>query len=382
MQVGTERRAGVPDLGQRRADLHGVANLHPQTSRLQVPVDRVDLGGDLQHDLVAAEVRQRFRGYHLVRGRVRLAVLDRDDGPIGDREHICSIDVVLLVRGAVPLIDPVALEEGPVDSERLGGLDAATVDDDSKIPMEVGCAARGGGEPTIPLEGRLDHGGGAAVDRDLGTFDHGGIDKDRSRRARRHAILDPVRHPFRRSAGRHDQIDVDRDRRRRGDLCHRLLVQEGLGRGDEHRPVDPRELLRSGIEDRQARQRDRLLDRVDDEQLVLDMVLAVVAADNLGVVNRTDQDRSRPATLLLGWPSARSEREGQDSGQKDKDAHLAISQTAGWEPADPVFWLVDQYHILNATSSVLWTSPWRIRSNETKLNHHRRERAFLEILVL
>jgi hypothetical protein len=48
VQVGTERRAGVPDLGQRRADLHGVANLHPQTSRLQVPVDRVDLGGDLQ----------------------------------------------------------------------------------------------------------------------------------------------------------------------------------------------------------------------------------------------------------------------------------------------------------------------------------------------
>jgi hypothetical protein len=41
------------------------------------------------------------------------------------------------------------------------------------------------------------------------------------------------------------------------------------------------------------------------------------------------QDRSRPATLLLGWPSARSEREGQDSGQKDKDAYLAISLTAG-----------------------------------------------------
>ena len=248
VQVGTERRAGVPDLGQRRADLHGVANLHPQTSRLQVPVDRVDLGGDLQHDLVAAEVRQRFRGYHLVRGRVRLAVLDRDDGPIGDREHIRSVNVELLVRGALPLIDPVALEEGPVDSERLGGLDAATVDDDSKIPMEVGCAAGGGGEPTIPLEGRLDHGGGAAVDRDLGAVDHGRVHEHRSRCARRNAVGEPVRHPFRRSAGRHDQIDVDRDRRRRGDLRHRLFVQEGLGRGDEQRPVDPRELLRGGIE--------------------------------------------------------------------------------------------------------------------------------------
>jgi len=94
--------------------------------------------------------------------------------------------------------------------------------------------------------------------------------------------------PFRRSTGRHDQIDVDRNRRRRGDFRHRLLVQEGLGRGDEHRPLDPRELLRSGIEDRQARQRDRLVDRVDDEQLVLDMVLAVVAAYNLGIVNRTN----------------------------------------------------------------------------------------------
>lgn len=29
VQVGTERRAGVPDLGQRCADLHGVADLHP-----------------------------------------------------------------------------------------------------------------------------------------------------------------------------------------------------------------------------------------------------------------------------------------------------------------------------------------------------------------
>ena len=85
------------------------------------------------------------------------------------------------------------------------------------------------------------------------------------------------------------------------------------------------------------------------------MVLAVVAADNLGFVNRTDQERSRPATLLLGWPSVRSEREGQDSGHKDKDAHLAISLAVGWEPADPVFWLINQYHTVNATSSVLWS---------------------------
>ena len=126
----------------------------------------------------------------------------------------------------------------------------------------------------------------------------GGVRRTPQSSARRNAVGDPVRHPLRRRARRQDQIDVDRDRRRRGDHRHRLLVEEGLGRGDEHRPVDPRELLRSGIEDRHARQRHRLLEHVDDEQLVLDMVLAVVAADNLGFVNRTDQDRSRPATLL------------------------------------------------------------------------------------
>src|SRR5215471_6309664 len=56
VQVGTERRAGVPDFGQGRADLHGIADLHAQTSRLQVRVDHEDVRGDLQDDLVAAEV--------------------------------------------------------------------------------------------------------------------------------------------------------------------------------------------------------------------------------------------------------------------------------------------------------------------------------------
>ena len=154
--------------------------------------------------------------------------------------------------------------------------------------MEVGCAARASSEPTIPFHGRLDYGRGPAVDRDLGAVNHGRFHEHRGRCARGNAVDEPVCDPFRRSTGRHDQVDVDRNRRRRGDFHHRLLVQEGLGRGDEHRPLDPRELLRSGIEDRQARQRDRLVDRVDDEQLVIDMVLAVVAAYNLGIVNRTN----------------------------------------------------------------------------------------------
>ena len=56
VQMGTERRASVADLGQGRADLDGVAHLHAQASRLQVLVDCEDVRGDLQEHLVAAEV--------------------------------------------------------------------------------------------------------------------------------------------------------------------------------------------------------------------------------------------------------------------------------------------------------------------------------------
>src|SRR4029077_3126465 len=56
VQVGTERRAGGPDFGQGRADLHGIAGLHAQTSRPQVCVDGEDVRSDLQHDLVTAKV--------------------------------------------------------------------------------------------------------------------------------------------------------------------------------------------------------------------------------------------------------------------------------------------------------------------------------------
>src|SRR5262249_39715204 len=102
------------------------------------------------------------------------------------------------------------------------------------------------------------------------------------------AVIEPVRHPFRRAARRHDQVDVYRGRRRGGNLRQWLLVQQGLGRGDERGPIDPRKLLPGGIEDRQAFQRGWLLHRVDDGQFVLDMVLTVIAADNLGFVDRTD----------------------------------------------------------------------------------------------
>src|SRR5215470_11025107 len=66
------------------------------------------------------------------------------------------------------------------------------------------------------------------------------------------------------------------------------------------------------------------------------MVLAVVAADDLGFMDRTDQDRSRPATLLPGWPSVRRKGENKDTGHKDKDAHFAESLAARWETAVPL----------------------------------------------
>ena len=40
-----------------------------------------------------------------------------------------------------------------------------------------------------------------------------------------------------------------------------------------------------------------MLNMISGLARTLYIVLAIVAADNLGFVNRTDQDRSRPATL-------------------------------------------------------------------------------------
>ena len=137
-----------------------------------------------------------------------------------------------------------------------------------------------------------------------------------------------MRDPFRRGVRRQDQVDVNRDGRRCGNDRRRRLREQGLGPGGEHIPLDPHEFLPGGIEDSHARQRHRFGEHADHEKLVFDVVHAVVAADDLGVVNRTDQERSRPTRLLRGrrchgWPSARRERKG-DSGHQDKDSHLSI----------------------------------------------------------
>ena len=123
----------------------------------------------------------------------------------------------------------------------------------------------------------------------------------------------------------------------------------------QHRSFDPSELLCSGIEDRQARQCDRLIDCVDDQQLVLDVVLAVVSADNLGFVDWTDQDCGRPATLVLGWLAVGSEREGEYYSYKNKGALFAISSAVCFAPAGAVFWLVNQCDTLDPRLCMLWS---------------------------
>jgi hypothetical protein len=73
--------------------------------------------------------------------------------------------------------------------------------------------------------------------------------------------------------------------------------EEGLGRGRKGARLDPHELLPGGIKDSNARQRHRFRKHADNEKFVFNVVHTVVTADNLGLVNRTDQDRSRPVTL-------------------------------------------------------------------------------------
>ena len=107
-----------------------------------------------------------------------------------------------------------------------------------------------------------------------------------------------MRDPFRNGVRRHDQIDVNRDGCRCGNNGRLCLREEGLRRGREGIPFDAHEFLPGGIEDSNARQCHRLREYADDEKFVFDMVHAVVTTDNLGLVNWTDQDRSRPSVIL------------------------------------------------------------------------------------
>src|SRR5436190_94920 len=164
MQVGAQRRAGVPDLGKRCSGLHYIADLNRNAPRVQVLIEREDIRGDFEDHMIAAVVFLRFRDHCLVRGCLRLAVLDRNDGSIGDREHVLLEGVVLLVLAAVAIEDSAVLDLGPVDSEGFGSLDAKAVYGDTKIAVKVGLAASAGNEPAISLYRWPEHHGRLAGD--------------------------------------------------------------------------------------------------------------------------------------------------------------------------------------------------------------------------
>ena len=188
----------------------------------------------------------------------------------------------------VAVKESVVLDLGPVDCEGLGGLDADAVYRDTKVSVDVGLAASGGREPALPPKGRPDHHGRLAVDGDFWCVNLQAADHQSKLRVRLEGVGDPVRDPFRGGVRRQDQIDVNRDGGRRGNDWCCCLREEGLGRGRKGGPFDPQEFFSGGIENSNARQRHRLGEHVDDEKFIFHVVLAVVAADNLGLVNRTD----------------------------------------------------------------------------------------------
>lgn len=66
--------------------------------------------------------------------------------------------------------------------------------------------------------------------------------------------------------------------------------KEGLGHRRKRGALDPEEELSGGIEDRDTRQRHRPGQHADEEKVAFDMVHAVAAADELGLVKRTDDE--------------------------------------------------------------------------------------------
>lgn len=108
-----------------------------------------------------------------------------------------------------------------------------------------------------------------------------------------------MREPFRSGVGRQNQIDLDRH----GGRCRNFgglgVCEERLGHHRKRGALDPHKLLSGGIDDCDARQLHRFGEHADDEKVVFDVVHAVVTADNLGLVNGTD-DECRRMPVVLG----------------------------------------------------------------------------------
>jgi hypothetical protein len=136
------------------------------------------------------------------------------------------------------------------------------------------------------------------VDGDFGRVNLRGVGQQPKLRVRLERIGDPVRDALRRRARRHDQIDVNRDGRRSRNDGRWRLSEKSLGRGSKGVSLDPHQFFSGGIENSHARQRHRLGEHADDEKFVFDVIHAVVAANDLGLVNRTNQDSRRPSVAL------------------------------------------------------------------------------------
>ena len=85
------------------------------------------------------------------------------------------------------------------------------------------------------------------------------------------------------------------------------------------------------IEDGHARQGHRIADHIDDEQIVFDVVLAVVAADDLRFVDRADRDRGHLRLVLSGSGNCgRGQRNGRgDDGHKCRHPRAPRDRSQG-----------------------------------------------------
>ena len=133
-------RARVPELGERLPRLHLVADLHRDGARLEVRVRGVDVRLELEHDLVADRVGSWSSGLSDVRRcsgspsctRRRLR---RRRRPRRRRRRSAARSVCRRRRRSV------LLDARTVDGEGLGRLDAAAVDREAEITVDVRRAA-------------------------------------------------------------------------------------------------------------------------------------------------------------------------------------------------------------------------------------------------
>ena len=63
MQVRAQRRARVPDHGERCSGFHHIADLNRNAPRVQVYIERENIRGYFEDHMIAAVVFLRFRNH-------------------------------------------------------------------------------------------------------------------------------------------------------------------------------------------------------------------------------------------------------------------------------------------------------------------------------